>query len=223
MRLVAQSPARVPLVRTLEEQAEEDAFQALYGRWAPLTPAELAVELAGFDRPWWVVGGWAIEAATGYRREHEDTDISLLSSDVEELVDVLRGRWHVWNNVGGFLHPLGERWTTVEDPESQLWLRADASSPWIVDVPLTPARDGLWTNKRLPEHVAPVDEVTWLADDGIRYLNPEIVLLFKARLRRPKDDPDLEATLPVLTPARRTWLREAIRRLHPEHPWLSRV
>ncbi len=214
---------RVRLVRTPEEQAEEDEFLAVYGRWKPLSPAQVVDELAGFARPWWVVGGWAIEAATGYQREHDDTDISILSTDVPAFVDHLRGRWHVWNNVGGVLHPLGDRWTTVDEPRSQLWLRANASAPWVLDVPLTPAADGgRWTNKHLDGHVATVEEVTWVAEDGIRYLLPEIVLVFKARLRRPKDEPDFEATLPILTAERREWMRNAVTRVAPDHPWLER-
>lgn len=223
-RAAATAPTdRVPLVRTPQEEAEDAAFLALYGAWAPLSPAELAAELAGFQRPWWVVGGWAIEAATGYRREHEDTDISILSSDVPAFVEHLRGRWHVWNNVDGVLHPLGGRWRAVDDPESQLWVRADATSPWVVDIPLTPARDGLWTNKRIPDHVAPVEDVTWVAGDGVRYVLPEIALVYKARLRRPKDDGDFEATLPVLDGDRRVWLRESLRVVAPDHPWLARL
>jgi hypothetical protein len=222
---VSTQPVRVPLHRTAQEQAEEDRFLALYGAWDPLSPAELARELAGFGRQWWVVGGWAIEAATGFQREHEDTDISILACDVPALVAHLSGRWHVWNNVGGVLHPLGDKCTDVEEPRSQLWLRANAASPWVVDIPLTPDHDGLWTNKRLPEyaHVAPVEDVTWVAADGIRYLNPEIVLLYKARLGRPKDDPDFEATLPVLAGDARLWLRNALKTILPDHPWLPRL
>lgn len=221
--MTSSAGARVPLVRTPEEQAEEDAFLALYGGWEPLTPGDVARELAGFDRPWWVVGGWAIEAATGYRREHEDTDISLLSSDVPALVEFVKGRWHVWNNVGGVLRPLGGRWTSVEDPASQLWLRAGATSPWVLDVPLTPAKGDLWSHKYLPDQVAPVAEVTWVAEGGIRYLMPEIVLTYKARLRRPKDEPDFEATLPVLSRERRQWLHQALQTLVPDHHWLARL
>lgn len=221
--MTAEQAVRVPLGRTPEEQAEEDRFLALYGPWSPLSPAELVHELAAFSRPWWVVGGWAIEAATGYRREHDDTDISILACDVPEFVQAMSGRWHVWNNVGGVFHPLGDRWKTVDEPKSQLWLRANATSPWVVDIPLTPDRDGLWTNKLIPEHVAPLNDVTWLDSAGIRYLRPEIVLSFKARLRRPKDDPDFEATLPVLDQGQRAWLHKVLSETVPDHPWITRL
>jgi hypothetical protein len=214
---------RAPIVRTPQEQQEESAFQALYGAWAPMDPATFAREMEGFDRPWWVVGGWAIEAATGYRREHEDTDISILACDVPAFVEFMRGRWHVWNNVGGVLHPLGGRWPTVEDPGSQLWLRAHAAAPWIIDIPLTPAADGKWTNKFLRNHVDDLENVTWVADDGIRYLLPEIVLVYKARLRRQKDEPDFDATLPTLNVRRRDWMRKSLEALVPDHHWLDRL
>lgn len=217
------SPGRVPLTRTPDQQAEEDAFLALYGAWEPMDPTTFAREMEGFERPWWVVGGWAIEAATGYQREHEDTDVSILACDVPAFVEFMQGRWHVWNNVGGVLHPLGDRWPTVDEPASQLWLRKHAAAPWIVDIPLTPDADGKWTNKFLPDHVDELENVTWVGDDGIRYLLPEIVLVYKARLRRMKDEPDFEATLPMLTPDRRTWMRRSLERLVPDHHWIDRL
>ena len=214
---------RMVLERTAAEQAEEDEFQALYGRWAPMTPSEFAREMAGFDRPWWLVGGWAIEAATGLRREHEDLDVSLLVRDVPAFVEFMRGRWHVWNNVGGVLHPLGDRWPTVDEPRSQLWLRADATSPWIVDMPLTPDIDGRWSNKVISDHVAMVDEVTDTDESGTRFLRPEIVMLYKARHRRPKDLVDLDAVLTMLSQDRLAWLRDAIATVDVDHPWLVRL
>ncbi len=214
---------RVQLSRTAEEQAEEDRFFAVYGPWAPLSPAEVLAELADFGRPWWVVGGWAIEAATGYRREHDDTDISILACDVPEFVRVLSGRWHVWSNVGGVLRPLGDKWTTVDEPRSQLWLRANATAPWVLDVPLTPDNDGQWTNKLVPGHVARVADVTWVDQAGIRYLRPEIVLVYKARLARPKDDPDFEAALPLLDAGQRSWLRDVLSDILPGHAWIARL
>ncbi len=188
-----------------------------------MEPVAFAREMDGFGRPWWVVGGWAIEAATGYRREHEDLDVSMLACDVPAFVEFMEGRWHVWNNVGGVLRPLVGEWGNLEEPGSQLWLCADASAPWVVDVPLTPDADGRWANKFLPDHDDDVEKVTWVAGDGIRYLLPEIVLVYKARLRRGKDEPDFEARVPTLTRARREWMRRAVEQLVPDHPWLDRL
>ena len=62
--------------------------------------------------------------------------------------------------------------------------------------------------------------MTWVAGDGIRYLRPGITLLYKAALHRPKDDRDLAVTWPLLDEAARDWLRDAVERLHLDHPWL---
>ncbi len=214
--------AREPLPRTEAEQAEEVAFFRRYGPWEPLDPAGLSAFMAGFPRPWWIVGGWAIEAFTGLPREHEDLDLSILSCDVPALRAHVGERWHLWSNAGGTLRPLDDRFPDVLDPGGQIWVREHAAAPWVLDVPLTPDRDGLWTNKRLPEHVAEVEEVTWVADDGLRYLRPEIVLHFKARLGRPKDDRDLARSWPLLDDTAREWLLAALRATEPGHPWLAR-
>ncbi len=72
-----------------------------------------------------------------------------------------------------------------------------------------------------PTTSSPLDEATWVAEDGIRYLRPEISLLYKARLQRPKDDRDLRVTWPLLGGGEQAWLRDAVRRLYPDHPWLD--
>lgn len=214
-------PDREPLRFTAAERAEEEQFVSLYGAWEALDPAGAASLLTGFERPWWIVGGWAVEAFTGHRREHEDLDVSVLSCDVEALRRHLRGRLHVWSNDGGTLRPLTDRDPEPLARESQLWLRRDATSPWLLDVPLTPDADGQWRNKRDPDDVRPLDEATWVASDGLRYLRPELVLLHKARLDRPKDRDDLARVWPLLDPGPRQWLRSTVDRLHPGHPWSS--
>jgi hypothetical protein len=35
-----------------------------YGVFDPLTPAGVRELMDGFDRPWWIIGGWSIEAFT---------------------------------------------------------------------------------------------------------------------------------------------------------------
>ena len=56
--------------------------------------------MAGFERPWWIVGGWSIEAFTGVPREHEDVDLSILASDVPAFRAHLRDAWTPWSNRG---------------------------------------------------------------------------------------------------------------------------
>src|SRR5215216_6326971 len=45
-------------------------------------PLEIAALMAGFDRPWFVAGGWAIDLYLGrVRRAHKDLDIALFRED----------------------------------------------------------------------------------------------------------------------------------------------
>ncbi|MEE6282488.1 hypothetical protein V2J15_12285 [Georgenia sp. MJ170] len=176
--------------------------------------------MTGFERPWWVIGGWAIEKFTGVPRPHEDMDVSILSSDAEELRQFLSHEWTPWNMDQGWLRPFDERFREIR-PDSSIWVRANAQSPWVLDVPLTPTAHGEWTNKRLREQTAPLDEVTWVADDGVRYLRPEIALFMKHAQVRAKDRTDAEVLLPRLDGRQRGWLRDTLSCVRPEHPWLE--
>lgn len=195
-----------------------EEFDDWYGGWDPLTPATIGDFMAGFERPWWVVGGWSLEAFTGVHRAHEDMDISVLSSDADALREFLLERSTPWNVDEGWFRPFDARFTDVR-PDSQVWVRRDARSPWILDIPLTPDTDGRWTNKRHRAHTERLEDVTWTAPDGLRYARPEVTLMFKAAQARAKDCLDAEVTLPLLDAEARAWLARAVRALDPGHPW----
>jgi hypothetical protein len=59
--------------------------------------------------------------------------------------------------------------------------------------------------------------------DGVPYLVPEIMLLFKARHDRPKDQADFAGALPSLNRTCRTWLAAALARVHPGHSCGTRL
>ena len=118
--------------------------------------------------------------------------------DVPALRAHVGESWQLWNISDGALRPLIDHWPDVQHPESQIWGRRDAHVAVGLRHAADARPDGLWTNKWLPDHVAPVEDVTWVADDGIRYLNPEIVLMYKARLGRLKDTRDLDRAWPLM-------------------------
>jgi hypothetical protein len=205
------------------EPDEEDlAFYAVYGEWDPLTPPQVAELMDGFEPPWWIVGGHAIEAATGVPRPHEDIDLVVFSRDFAALRAQLGDRFHLWSASDGALRIIDDDHPEPIHPLSQIWVRRNAQSPWLMDIPLNPDKAGRWASKRDPDLVADLDEVTW-TKDGIRYLRPQYVLHYKSTQRRRKDEFDLANVLPLLEPAERAWLAEAVAKLDHEHPWLERL
>lgn len=193
-------------------------FDRWYGGWDPLDPSTIATFMDGFDRPWWIIGGWSIEAFTGVARAHEDMDISILSSDAEAFRCFLGDQWTPWNVDNGWFRPFDHRFTDVR-PDSQVWVRRDSHSPWILDVPFTPDTDGRWTNKRKRAHTADLNDIIWVAPDGLRYARPEVTLMFKAAQARDKDRRDAQIALPLLDLAARRWLRDAVAQMNPDHEW----
>ncbi len=206
------------------EPDEEDlAFWRLYGPWEPLDLDGIARLLAGFGEPWWVVGGQAIEAFSGVHRVHEDLDISFFPNAFPAFRDQVKDRYHVWCNDGGTLRVASDTSPAPLEPLAQVWLREHALAPWVLDAIPTPQVDGRWQSRRHEWFTADLDDVTWVDDAGVCFLVPEVVLLFKARQQRPKDELDLRAALPRMSAGQRAALRENIARAHPGHDWLDVV
>jgi hypothetical protein len=211
-------------VARFPETEDEDAeFFRRYGPWEPLTIAETKDLFDPIGIPWWIAGGRAAEAFHQTPREHEDIDVSMFRKHIPELRQAVDGVYHVWSAGSGALRPVDDRFPEPADDADQVWLRAHALAPWRADVVLNPDNDGDWVSRRDRSFSAPLGEVTW-ERDGVRYLNPEIVLCFKARQRRPKDEHDFAAILPLLDNRARAWLADYVERCEqPDHPWLVRL
>jgi hypothetical protein len=195
------------------------AIERAIGPWKLLTVSEGAELLTGFRRPWWVVGGHAIEAYTGVSRHHHDLDIGFFRSDLPALRQALAGEYDLWSVGSGLLRLIDDTNPDLHERSGQVWVRRHAYSPWLVDLLATPGGPDQWIHKWDPSVVADLAEVTWTDANGIRYLAPDLVLTFKAKLHRPQDDADLAATADKLSPAGRSRLQQFLRRHHPDHPW----
>jgi hypothetical protein len=112
---------------------------------------------------------------------------------VPQLVEHSKGRYHVWSAGSTGFSPLSVEKPEVPDTADQVWLREHALAPWRYDVVLNPDPRRALGVRLDPSLDFDLDEITWIADDGIRYLNPEMALCYKARLDRRKDRQDLLA------------------------------
>jgi hypothetical protein len=185
--------------------------------WAPWTPAEVASRLAGVDVPWYVAAGWALDLFLGeQRRPHEDLEIGVPASRFGEVAAALPGvDWYQPED--GLLHRLAPGRDT-----HQTWALDPVAGTWRLDVFREPD-DGEWVCRRDAAIRLPYGELIERTPGGIPYGRPEVVLLFKAKAHRPKDEEDLAAVLPHLDASRRAWLAGALERVHPGHPWLVPV
>ena len=202
---------REPLEFTAEELADEARFFRWYGDWAPFDlDAQVRGPSSTGSRAAVVAGRWLGDRGVhavhrfGRRRGHRRLDARVRRPRASASTSATD--WHLWTN--DEWPPCGRCDDRLPDlpqrPDCQIWVRRDALSPWVMDMPLTPDVDGLWQNKRLPDHVLPLDEATWVAEDGIRYLQPRrSVLLFKARLRPSHDGPPRPPSVRALAVAGR--------------------
>jgi hypothetical protein len=192
--------------------------------WEPLRPREAALLLAGFGRPWWIAGGYAIELAVGRQlRAHADLDILLLRGDLHAVHRPLRG-WELWAaDPPGRLRPWmpGE---TLPPAVHDIWCRPAGGTNWRLQLMLDESDGADWVSRRDARIRRPFAEIGGLSADGIPHLVPEVQLFYKAREPRPKDDLDLAAVLPLLGASQVRWLAWAIETCYgPESPWLGRL
>lgn len=187
------------------------------------SPAELAGRLEGLDVRWCVVGGWALELAGVIPgRPHSDLEIAVPQFEFDRLKDWLApyeffvigpdGMWPA-DGAGGayFDNPQ----TFVLDPEAGVW-RADVirsqydGDTWVFQFDRSIRR-------------AYVDAVAFTAD-GIPYLRPELVLLYKAVLLGERNQADFDASVDALGAAARRCLADSLNDVAgPGHPWLAQL
>jgi hypothetical protein len=190
--------------------------------WDAWRPADLAQRLEGVDVPWRVSAGWAIDLFLGgERREHDDLELAVPADRFDEIAAALPELdFHVVTR--GLAAPVAESVELMETVH-QTWGLDRAANHWRVDVFREPFDDDGWVARRDESIRLPYSELIEHTADGIPYERPEVVLLFKAKHSRAKDEADLAAVLPRLSPERRALLAGWIEQVHPGHFWLDDV
>jgi hypothetical protein len=187
--------------------------------WDAWRPEEAAARLAEVVVPWYVAAGWAIDLFLGtQRREHEDLELGVPAAQFDEVAAAFGDLdFHVVTR--GQVAPLAEAGELIETAH-QTWGLDRSTNVWRVDLFREPSAGGEWVCRRDSSIHLPYAELIEHTTDGIPYARPEVVLLFKAKQARPKDESDLAAVLPHLSSKRRRLLAGWISLVHPGHFWL---
>lgn len=182
----------------------------------------VAALLEAFDRPWFVAGGWAIDPYLGERtRPHEDVEVAVFRNDQRALRSHLDG-WSFETVVDGQRRPWADG-EYLELPVHELYARNPDSGgrPAELEVLLNERADGELVFRREPSVTRALSKFGVETSDGIPFLAPEVVSLYKLPQFEDHDRRDFERCRPALDGEWRRWLRRAVRTVDPDHPWLG--
>lgn len=175
--------------------------------------------MSGYVQPWWVAGGWAIDAFIGApSREHGDIDIAVLRRDQRVLRNYLRD-WQLRKVVDGSIQLWGEE-EVLELPIHEIHANSgDAQLEFL----LNEAEGDRWVYRRNNAISMPLPRLTVRSAWGVPSLCPEVVLLYKAKQPTQRDHDDFARVLPILDAQARKWLASALIACHPGHEWHTAV
>ena len=196
----------------------QTSFEPNLFAWSAWRPSEVARLLMDVAAPWYVTAGWALDLAHGRRtRDHDDLEIAVPADRFAEIQRALSD-YDLYVVGGGLAHPLTAKALAAHH---QTWVRERATGLWRLDVMREPWDGDTWVFRRDERIRLPRGRVIAHTADAIPYARPEVALLYKAKNARPKDDDDFAGVLPLLDPAARRWLADAIALVHPRHRWLD--
>jgi hypothetical protein len=188
--------------------------------WREWHPKDAACVLATASAPWWIAGGWALDLFCGTTiRQHADLDVGTLRVDVLNVLQAI-STWEVYEAKDGRLTRLDSARVPTRDVHS-LWCRPTSTDPWAIELMLDEGDREVWIYRRDARIRRPMSAVVRQTADGLRYLAPEIQLLYKSKVARDRDDEDFRNTWPLLSPIAQRWLHDAIRLADPSHHWLT--
>jgi hypothetical protein len=187
----------------------------------PWRPEQVAERLADVSVPWYIAAGWALDLFRGEQtREHGDLEIAVPARGFALIRDRLADlecdavdSGLIWRSASA----------DTLAATFQTWLREPGTGRYLLDVFREPHDGETWICRRDETIRLPYAEIIRHTPDGLPYLRPELVLLFKAKHARPKDEQDFAGTLPLLDDAQRSTLTALLARVHPGHPWLARL
>jgi len=155
--------------------------------------------MGDLNRPWCLAGGCALDVWRGWQsRKHEDIEIAILRSDWPIIASRLGVNRHFGAAQGQLVELL--RGNELPSHVNQIWVADQADNVWRLEVLLEPGDDETWVFRRNPEVRRQRQLMVAQSADGVAYLKPEGVFLYKAKGSRPKDESDFRGDVGLMTP-----------------------
>jgi hypothetical protein len=182
--------------------------------------------LHDFPAPWYVSGGWALDALVGRAtRPHEDVEIGIARQDQGYLHRHL-ATWQLYKVVHNTSRNDADLlpWEPAERlelPVHQIVAQCPGATPPEFEFFLNEVWENEWQFRKERSIRRPLTASYLQTAQGIPVLAPELQLLYKATLHRPKDEHDFQTALGSLGPDQRAWLKQALESFRPGDPWLD--
>lgn len=191
------------------------------GDWNVLHPQAAAPLFLVLDASWWVTGGWALDLFLGREREHRALDIAVLRREQDAVRSHLAA-WDLQVLHEGALTPWppGERLPIDRDTA---WGRPAKYLPWQLEIFFEQAEADEWVYSRDERVRLPLIALGSQTPDGVPYIRPEVVLLYRAQDASAQDDTDVRDVADRLTNTGRKWLLDALNVAHSGHHWIGRI
>jgi hypothetical protein len=176
--------------------------------------------MSDFKRPWYIAGGWAVDLYLGYvSREHGDIEILVYREDQTFLKEYLK-KWDIDKVEDRALKPWGIEFLNL--PVHELHASNKQSGDRF-EILLNETEGLEWVYRRDSRVRMPLTEARSFTASGLPYLNPLIVLLYKSKHIRPKDQRDFLIIYEKLSSKQKNWLSSALVLQDPEHLWLEKL
>lgn len=176
--------------------------------------------MSEFNGSWGITGGWAIDLFIGKEtRLHSDIEVALLREDQQGLKKALMD-WYFEKVVKGELIPWEEEW--LELPVHEIH-GVHKQAGERLEVLLNETRDGKWIFRRESSISFPESSLFLNSKEGVPYLHPAVVLLYKAKNPREKDHTDFFVVKNFLRIEDKNWLSKALQVHVPGHIWIHEL
>lgn len=177
--------------------------------------------MKGFEKPWFIAGGWALELASGtVTREHEDIDICVFREHTDYTLSYFTD-WQIQVAIPGE-HRLVPCISVSDTLPPRYCLHLNKGNQFI-EIMLTDKVDDHVICRKNRSITMPINQFCRVDDCGRPFVAPEWQLLFKAKEKREKDVRDFVNHAPAMARESKIWLLHAMQIQHPESQWIMQL